>query len=352
MHYCFSSVGSWQGNASQLRIRELGRELLVRNHQVSYILDDVPFNREQANLPSGASACFIKTIPVMDQFSERQDIIHRIAPDFFHVLNPSPKSVVTCHKLKMSIKLVADYDEWTGRQNRGWFRNVAFKYIDGWFRKHACLICVSSQYMRDRFAAEYQAASLYLPYATYVHQQPVVPNPFTELAFVYVGSFFEQYDHEILFHAALELKKRGHTPLIEFLGQGPQLKQWNQFVLKHALTNINIRGYVSDEELWARVSHANVLLFPIRPTVCNLSRCPSKTYLYAQARRPIITCAVGEVPTVLGQNAIYVKPTANAFVNAMQQRMSHAQDPVDYQIEQHNWSKRTDTLLEALQPLL
>jgi glycosyltransferase involved in cell wall biosynthesis len=164
-----------------------------------------------------------------------------------------------------------------------------------------------------------------------------------------MGNLNAGYDHDLIFRAAVTLQARGLHPRIEFLGKGLELDRWRQFVRDHKLTNVNVAGFVTGDDLWARLRHAHVLLFPIRPTIPNLSRCPSKTYAYAQARRPVITCRVGEVPTVLEEKAMYVDTTADAFADALAEVMSAPPLPdVDYHLEQHNWGVRAQTLLNAL----
>jgi glycosyltransferase involved in cell wall biosynthesis len=178
---------------------------------------------------------------------------------------------------------------------------------------------------------------------------PATTSPFIQPTAVYMGNLYPAYDHDLLFQAALQLKSQRKSYPITFLGQGPDLEKWRTFVKDNDLPHLDVAGYTIGEELWRRLRHAHVLLFPIRPTLLNLARCPSKTFAYAQARRPVITNRVGEIPEVLGDKATYVDVTPEAFAAAIDAAMSRDNLPdVDYGIEQHNWSARTDTLLAAL----
>jgi glycosyltransferase involved in cell wall biosynthesis len=94
-----------------------------------------------------------------------------------------------------------------------------------------------------------------------------------------------------------------------------------------------------------------VLLFPIRPTLVNQSRCPSKVFAYAQARRPIITSRVGELPYMLGESPLYVEPTPQAFADAIRAAMGGPLPDVPYHLEHHTWGARADRLLEALKTI-
>jgi glycosyltransferase involved in cell wall biosynthesis len=352
MHYCFFSVGSWKGNASQMRLRELGAQMLKHDGiRVSYLLDDVPYNRHEVKLPDGADAVFVSPTRGWRQFAARRAAIRGIRPDFVHVLNPSPKAYLTLCLLP-SQPLVADFDEWRLRLTLPLWRKGFQAVIDRWHRRHARAIFVASKYTQRGFTEMFGVRPVYLPYATYLPPQPQhLPSPFSGPTAVYMGSMHPTYDHDVAFHAAELLKKRGLTPSIRFVGGGPELERWREFVRDEHLDNVTVCGYVPDDQLWPNLRHAHVLLFPIRPTVTNLARCPSKTYAYAQARRPVITCRVGEVPEVLGDRATYIEPTPEAFADAIAAAMARPHPDVDYQIERHNWSARADTLLETLKAL-
>jgi glycosyltransferase involved in cell wall biosynthesis len=163
-----------------------------------------------------------------------------------------------------------------------------------------------------------------------------------------MGFLTPDFDHDLLFEAARLLKAAGKPHPITFIGGGYDVERWRAYAAAHGLDHVCVKGYVSDDDRWRYLRHAHVLLFPIRPTIVNRSRCPSKTYAYAQARRPVITCRVGEVPGVLGERATYVEPTPQAFADAIDRHMGQDVADVDYGIERHNWSARADTLLEAL----
>jgi glycosyltransferase involved in cell wall biosynthesis len=352
MHYCFFSVGSWDGNASQMRLRELSAEFVKRQIRCTILLDDVPYNRNEVRLPPGVTPQFVSPARGLAQFPARRRILRRIRPDFVHVLNPSPKAYLTL-RLLPGQPLVADWDEWRERNDWPLIKHNFQVILDRWHRRHAKLRIVSSRYMQRGFESLYRIRPLYLPYAAYLYPDAHdPPSPFQRPTAVYVGSLFNLYDHDVILRAAALLKQRGGidaVPAIDMIGQGAELEQWRQFVRDQGLADrIIFRGFVSDQEMWARLRHAHVLLFPIRHNVNNISRCPAKTYAYAQSRRPVITCRVGEVPEVLGDRATYVEPTPQAFADAIARAMAQPQPDVDYHIERHNWSARADALLSAL----
>jgi glycosyltransferase involved in cell wall biosynthesis len=194
--------------------------------------------------------------------------------------------------------------------------------------------------------------SVYLPYATYLGARDRnVPNPYSEPTAVYMGNLYPAYDHDLLIDAAAILKQRGKLPAIQIIGGGPELEPLRTKVRELGV-RVDLPGFVSGDELWRHLVHAHVLVFPIRPTILNLARCPSKTFAYAQTGRPVIANAVGEVVEVLGRGTDwprYVDPTPQAFADALERVMDapRARD-VDYHLEHQNWDERARTLLEAI----
>jgi glycosyltransferase involved in cell wall biosynthesis len=348
MHYCFLTTGSWEGNASLVRLREFGKEMIARGVRVSYLVDDVPYNRSgKLDLHPDAGVEFVPDPRKFSQFKSRRRILRELKPDFIHVLNPYVKAFLTLAPTRWNV--VGDWDEWPARRPHKPVRKMIELYLDRWLRNRSKLRVVASKYLQRQFKGQFDLDSVYIPYATYLQNFPDAASPFAEPTAVYMGNLFPSYDHDLTFDAARILKNQGKQPHVQFLGGGPDLEKWRAFVQEHGLANVSIPGFLTGEELWRRLRHAHVLLFPIRENLLNLCRCPSKTFAYAQAKRPVITNRVGEIPYVLGENAQYVEPTPEAFAAAIEQAMEQPTLPdVDYGVERQNWSARTDALLDAL----
>jgi glycosyltransferase involved in cell wall biosynthesis len=349
MHYCFLTVGICQGNASFVRLRELGNELAARGQQISYVVDEIPHNL--ATLPPALhKSCHIEWVKAQGprQVWNRRDAIGMLKPDFVHVLNPYPKAFAALAGTR--VKVVGDWDEWPVKRPHGPLRAKREHFLDWWLRHRASHVIVASRYMQERFDGDYGVKATYIPYAAYLNPQPDGPSPYTEPTAVYMGQLYPLYDHDLIFEAALLLRSRRVTPRIDILGNGPEFEKWHSFCQMRGLDNVTCRGFVAGDELWQRLRHARTLLFPIRPTLNNLSRCPSKTFAYAQARRPVVANRLGEVAAVLGDRAIYVESTAQSFADGIDHVMlSDATVPdVDYDLSQHTWAKRADDLLAAL----
>ena len=287
MHYCFLTSGTWDANASFVRLREFGNELVSRGHSVSVIADDFPYNIDIARPSRG-----------FGQIAARRKLVKLINPDYVHVLNPFIKAYMSLRFTGQ--KIIGDWDEWPAHRKLPFARLTMEKFLDRWLRKHAHRIVVASKYLQQEFKQRFDIDAAYIPYAAYLQPYADGESPFTEPTAVYMGNLYPAYDHDLLFEAARILKSRNKLPRIVILGAGPDTEKWRAFVAEHGLTNVSVPGFVSGELLWRHLRHAHVLLFPIRENLLNLCRCPSKTFAYAQSRRPTIANRVGEVAQVLG----------------------------------------------------
>ena len=347
MRYVFFNTGSWQGNASMMRFRELGREFVARGIEVFYAVDDLPYNREKLDVDPKATVVYTSIRGKISQHWKRRKTIANLKPDFVHVLNPAAKSCMALWGSKW--RVVGDWDEWPVTRPYGFPRRTMEKFLDHWLRHRATVISVCSRYLHEQFRTRFGLSPHYIPYAAYLPEQPPTTSPYAQRTAVYMGNLYPAYDQDIVFEAAALLKARGQEPHITFVGKGPELEKWSDFVKERSLSNVNVVGFVSDGvQFWRYLRHAHVMLFPIRVTPINLARCPAKTFAYAQACRPIIANKVGEVAEVLGDKATYIEPTPEAFADAIQNAMERDLPDVDYGIEAHNWSVRADALLAAL----
>lgn len=346
MHYCFFSVGSWEQNGSLLRLKELGSALIEQGIQVSYLLDEIPFNVSKLGLHPKAHRVFVPGPRSLKQAFKRRKLLQELAPDYIHVLSPSPAALIALAGRKRA-KIVSDWDEWFALRALPPHRRLVQQGLDAWMRHNSDYVIAASLYIQEQFQARYGCKPTYIPHAAFMPEYADGTSPFSEPTAVYMGNLYPAYDHDILFEAAALLKKRGKVPKIEMIAAGPDLERWRAWVRENGLDNVSLPGYLRDEELWRHLRHAHVLLFPLRDIPRNLCRCPGKTFFYAQAKRPVITTRVGEVPQTLGDQATYVECTSAAFADAIEQAMSKpALTDVDYRLQ--GWDSRATALLQCV----
>lgn len=343
MHYCFLTLGK----LLECRSVELGWKLGERGEQLTYILDDNEFNRTKLKLHPSARVEFVGP-GRLSQHGQRRRLLKQIRPDLVHILDPSPKTYLAVLGRRRP-RVVCDWDEWPSKRfGYSLWRQGLERYLDWRMRRRSWVRVVASRFLEAEFR-RYGYDSVYIPYAPRFPQEPDGPSPFARPTFVFMGNLHVAYDHDLIFHAALILKRRGVEPAIHVTGRGPELEQWRAFVRAHALDNVVLVGHLPDEQVWPHLRHAHALLFPIRPTVLNLARCPLKVYDYMQARRPILTNRVGEVMEALRERGVYADPTAESWADLIERVAAAPRSPdVDYGVDKTLWGERADVLRAAV----
>jgi glycosyltransferase involved in cell wall biosynthesis len=346
LRYCFVTTGSLEHNASFMRLREFGRCLAAEGVQVHYVIDAGRFNDSvPANLPF-ATCHRVSNVGRLGRLFTRRAAIQAVKADVVHLLNPQPSNSATIFGTQTFV--VGDWDELLSTRGKSSAMNALSWLCEAYGRRRANLTVVSSRDMQRLFRDRYAVDSLYLPYATYVEPHQDGVTPFQRPSAVYLGNFHHDSDHDILLEAWAGPLARPDAPDLHMIGGGTELCRVRDRVASLGLRNVFLHGFLPWADVWQRLRHANVLVFPIRDTQGNRMRCPAKTFAYMQAARPIITNRVGEVAEVLRDLATYVEPSAEAFAAAVMESVAAPRPDVLYPLDSHKWPARTQALLEAV----
>jgi glycosyltransferase involved in cell wall biosynthesis len=345
--YFFVTTGDLSRNASFVRLRELGRELAILGLDVHYVVDPTEFNRELAASLPYATAHVLKASNRLAQIRERRRCVWKVAPDIVHILNPQPSNCAAILAWRGAV--VVDFDELLSQRFGSAPRRAISSLCEFYGKRRATVLVVASRHQERYFRDHGRADAVYLPYACYLPVLPDGPNPYSVPTAVYLGNFHPDFDHDLIVDAWRVLREQGVPPNLELIGSGVDLDKVRHKIADGCLSNcISLPGYMTGQALWDRLRHSHVLLFPIRDTVGNRMRCPSKTFAYMQAGRPIITNRVGEVAEALGDKAIYVEPTAAGFADAVNEAFKAPPQTVDYNLDAHSWAARAQILLDAV----
>jgi glycosyltransferase involved in cell wall biosynthesis len=324
----------------------MGKVLIERGVDVTFIVDDMPYNRTSLQMHPRANVVFVPRH--RGQTAARRKALAELKPDFLHIANPHAKSFLAVAG-NTKLKIVGEWDEPPIWKPFGPARHALEVVMDAWLRRRADRIVVCTRYLQEYFRDVHGIDAAYIPYATYLPQYPDGEPPFREPTVVYVGQYFPAWDHDLLFEAARLLAERGKRPPMVFLGNGPDEEKWRAWLAEKGLTHVTMPGFMKGADLWRYMRHAHVLLFPMRDNVLNKARCSTKIFTYAQSRRPIIANRIGEIPEFLGDLPTYVEPTAEAFADAIAAATDRSHLPdVEYHAERQNYEDRVDRLLEVL----
>ena len=329
-----------------MRLREFGRCLAAEGVEVHYAIDADDFNDTLPAILTYGTFHRVDNFGRFGRLLTRRSAVRAVDPDVVHILNPQPSNSGTI--LGTSRFVVADWDELLSTRSASRLINTASWGCETYGRRRAYLTVVASRHMQKLFREKYAVESLYLPYAAYVENLEDGTSPFDRPSAVYLGNLHHDSDFDMLLEAWAGPLSGPSAPHLHMIGGGTQLKRVSGQVASQRLSNVHVHGFLPWPDVWRHLRHATVLVFPIRDNLANQMRCPAKTFAYMQARRPIITNRVGEVAEVLGDEGIYVEPTAEAFASAVLATAAPRPPDVPYSLERHTWVNRTRTLLEEV----
>jgi glycosyltransferase involved in cell wall biosynthesis len=352
MHYCYLLTHDTYG-AAAFRMAQLGGELIKRGHRVSYIANDAdePERRGKPGekIPPDATVELIPRGSQLKAVVARRAALKRLKPDYVEVLNPHPQTLLPLAGLR-GPRVVALWDEPQLVYDLSFRRRTAARAWNRWLLGRAWLKITAARELQQLLRERYGAEAVYLPHVNYLRPQPDGASPFDRPTFVYLGTFTPIWDHDVIFEAARILRERGQTPAICMIGSGADRPRWEAFVRQHHLDNVQLAGFLDEPDLWRHLRHAHALLFPMRDTLLNRSRCSSKLFAYAQARRPVIANRVGEAPQILGEQGVtWIGQSPEAFADAIERASSQPTPPdVENDLERLSPARRVDELLEAI----
>lgn len=339
---CFVSLGAWD-SVLCLRARNFGKHLSEMGWKVDYLIPDLSSNQE-----SKSDHVFVLPASFTGFVFQARSLLKQLKPAYVHFLNPEAKAAAIS-LLNRKTTVIGDWEDWHAIARDKGLKKYVTRFCDWYMRHRSDIVIVTSRWLQQEFKDLCTHEPHYVPYAVLPRDFPDMPNPFREATAVFMGSLNRQWDHDILLDAIFQLKKERYTPPIKIIGGGTGWNEAKAFCEQHELENVELTGYLDWDEMLNNLQWAHVLLFPIRDKVANRARCPFKVFQYAQAKRPIVTNRVGEVPAVLNDNAIYIEPTPTAFAEQIRNFMDQPRLPdVEYGIENLSWSLRTEELLNAI----
>ncbi len=359
MKILFVTFGSFLQNATLKRATGMATPLLEMGWEVHLLLRDDPVNRERV-----AIECPQATIHWLPEFksawqerARKQAVADAVGPNVIWICGTGLRNWVKA--VSEDCRVLGDASEqlssFSGNSLPRFFWEAAFEWwqllvLDGF-------IC-ASRHLERLFIKRLNwlrrcRPVLYLPYAYSDNSKQAVGapamaeaqsrKPFTLL---YMGSFWENYGVWDMLQAFKLLHAEGLVFRVLMLGKGPEVDNARAWVQREGLEDyVAIKGFVAEADLPGYLAKADAFLCPLRDTVQDWARCPSKLFLYIPYGKPIVTCKIGEAVELLGEQAIYFKPQdVGSFAAAIQDLMG-LQDLSTYRIapEKHDWRARVDS---------
>ena len=230
-------------------------------------------------------------------------ILWKFNPMFVHQTNPTIRAFLSL--FLTSNTLIGEWDEPELLKFESGFKKLFAQFLHLWFLRKSKIKISCTKYYKN-----FIPGSFYIPHGQYINDKfdSIDISKEKEKYFVYLGNFYQLWDHDLLFKGLLKAKKNNFSPSVKFIGNGPEYKKWVDYAKKNKLDNIHFEGFLNHKDLMKILCSAYALLFPMRNTPINKSRCPSKIFAYIASKRPIIAHSVGEIQSLLEGKANLYPP--------------------------------------------
>lgn len=363
----FLTTGDIRKIATMKRALGMANPLADLGWSVSIVVMDCPENRSRIHA-SCDQRVDIRYFREGDPFSERRQksrILRALNPDILYCCSYSFRNRAALRDLRPGSRLVVEHSELASaivalpRHKRwlyAWYEKLSVRRSD--------MIVAASRWLQDHYNGRaLQARRLdlpvtYLPYAQDTDLSSIDADEVQRLRLryrdalniVFLGSMIRNYGLFLMLEAFTKLRHEGRRFRLHLIGDGPDLAGARAFADQHGIADmVEFTGYLPEERLGARLCMADAFLAPLYPTIQDMARCPSKTYLYLPFRKPVITCRIGESAELFSDDRLFFRPGDSADLA----EKIRALDPTaNYPLPDpahHSWRARAETFHRDIQ---
>ncbi len=366
MHIVFVTFGNFDSNATLKRATGMADPLMKKGVRVTLLLEENKANRDKIKMecPEVEVVWHQRGETAKSERNAKQKTINALCPDIVWICGVGFRNWV--RKTKKNQVVLGDHSELLSSVTGMKFHRRLWEYLceimhiyilDG----HIC----ASKYLQELYEKRAKRLTPWrkvcVHYSPYAYSLELVSKPKTVLAalreeygdkfiFLYMGSFRENYGFWDMLHALKELCNNRDDFTALFMGRGPEKNAGIEWIRNEKLENrIRILGYIPEEDISSYFDIADAFICPLRNTIQDVARCPSKLYMYIPFKKPIITCPIGEAYEIFGEKGVYYEPgdregLKQSVINTLDCRYSN---PID--IKDHSWEQRTVSFLRWIE---
>jgi glycosyltransferase involved in cell wall biosynthesis len=360
MHIVFVTHGSFDTHATLKRATGMATPLFKEGHQVTILMQDSAANREKILLecPEVDVCWFPSGLSSLKERNYKQRCLNELRPKLVWICAVGFRNWMS-RPIRNSI-LLADHSELISHIGFNRLRKIFY-----WFIEWGYLLCFDAHVCASRYLEEFYKRRLrFFGKRDKVHYSPYAYHPDMictdapdakkllhrwqgRKTIVYMGGIWENYGFWDMLHAYKELAQQRNDFVAVFIGGGPEKEKGIEWVNANGLNDvINIEGYVAEEDLPAYFVGAHAFLSPLRDTIQDWARCPSKLFMYLPYKKPVITCPIGEAKELFGDFGNYFEPgNVSSLVTALEKVLDAKSFLISVASEKHSYAARVETFV-------
>jgi glycosyltransferase involved in cell wall biosynthesis len=364
--FCFVTFGNFNAHATLKRATGMAHALQALGHEVYLLLEDAPDNRAKAALecPGVEVHYHIRTRSPWAERKSKVITTKRLRPDIVWLCGVGIRNWIT--RFEVGAIVLGDHVELlSGIESVPRYRR-AWDLITEWLHLvtlsgHVC----ASRYLEQIYQKRQGRLGLNAPihYSPYAFHSGVLRSDLRSSGeisrrygdgkknILYMGSFWENYGIWDMLDVFRDLASERTDFRVLLMGKGPAKEAAQRWIVECGFSDrIIILGFVAEEELAEYFSLAHAFVCPLRDTVQDWARCPSKLYMYLPFKKPVVTSPIGEALELFGRiYSFFYRPGDRAELKQALRRVLECNDiknlpePAD-----HSWEARVSGFLEWL----
>lgn len=364
MKLTFVTFGNISQHSTLKRATGMAPVLQQAGLDVSILLEDSPDNRERAALecPDASIYYHQRSHSALQERAQKIAHLNALRPDVVWVCGAGVRNWILPSRncpvvLGDHAELLSAIDS-RSLLRRRWDSLNEWAHLPS-FSGHIC----ASRYLEKLYTRRNRMLGLNRPvhYSPYAYNSDMLESTPTILDalqaiyqgkknILYMGSFWENYGFWDMLHVFRQMFSERDDFRVLMMGKGPEKEAGISWIREHGLEDrLKILGYIPEEELSSYFHLADAFVCPLRDTIQDWARCPSKLFMYLPFKKPIVTCPIGEAYEIFGDQGFYYAPGQRQELKcALEQVLELDEWLPSADPQQHSWSKRGDDFLEWL----
>jgi glycosyltransferase involved in cell wall biosynthesis len=359
---CFVTHASMDRHAMIKRAFGMAGPLTELGHRVSICLEEYELNRAAMERLDGVTPLWYRPGTLPMERRQKSALVAKGEFDVVHICGLGFRNVIGRAANPAAVMLMDHSELESSQVDSPRTRRAAQYALEAWSLMYYPAQVVASAYLRDLWqkrCAQWRLKReiLYLPFAYERSWRERLENSSgTEVkkrfqgkkVLFYMGGFYRGIGCYEMVDALERLLRTRNDVVAVLCGRGPEYGAMQDHVSRKGLAeSIAMPGFVSENELTDYLSVADVLISPLRDTVTDRARCPSKLYEYMLTQRPIVTCRIGENGHALGDSGYYYQPRdVTSMAAALERALQGGRQK--YSVDEHSWMARSQCYTQWL----
>ena len=334
-----------------------------KGHEASLVLMDTENNRSRVKLECpNVKVFWFDSTSVLSEINKKNKIIRDHQFDVIYVVSFGIRNFTYKMFNKKRFVSILEHSELpssiVNSKKIRWVTNLILEKLSLFmFSGHVC----NSKYLYNELnRINKKIISLYSTYAyssDLININNELSNNLSKMfkdkkVLCYMGTLVENYGILDIIRAIKELKKTHSNFILLVIGGGKDKAKMLQVIDRENLQKyVHVANYISEEDLYTYFHNSNAFVMPLRNTVQDWARSPSKLFMYMHFNKPIITSKIGESAEIFSNYDFHYNPDdLGTFAPAIKKALfSNDNWRPEWNPMSHTWDERAVGRIEWLE---